>query len=141
MGKKSSIQPCSPRPVHISANEWRAISAAAFCCDALSRPPMDTISCRSATNDTSSASRPRHRRLFVRFTLPFWKISEYRYRIALIQTRMSNEKSDSELSGELADQLGNKFGLSRMAKSRIWMAKCTNTRCCIHIEAKVKCQW
>ena len=64
-------------------------------------------------------------------------------RIALIQTQMSNEKRVTvlELKSESAVQLGNKTGLSRMAKSRIWMAKCTNTRCCIHIEAKVKCQW
>ena len=26
----------------IATNEWRDMSAAAFCCDALSRPPMDT---------------------------------------------------------------------------------------------------
>jgi len=60
----------------IAANEQRDISAAAFCCEALSRPPVVTNSWRTATDDTSHAPRPRHRRLFVRTALAFWKISE-----------------------------------------------------------------
>ena len=55
----------------IAANELRGISHATFCCDALSRLPLDTNSRRPATSNTSPAPCSQHRRLFVRNALSF----------------------------------------------------------------------